>query len=503
MNAADIDIADIKALPMHKKLELLELLREMEEAQGILKARNEFMYFIKQMWPGFIEGRHHKVMADAFQRVADGKLKRLLINMPPRHTKSEFASYLLPAWFLGRFPGKKIIQASHTSELAVGFGRKVRNLVNSKAYQDVFDGTNLAADSKASGRWSTGQGGEYYAVGVGGAVTGKGADLLIIDDPHSEQDAISGDAGPEVYKKAYEWYITGPRQRLQPGGAIIVVMTRWSSLDLTGQLIKKSNNGDSNVSDWEVIEFPAIMPSGGPLWPEFWSLDELLKVKADISPARWSAQYQQNPTADSTAILKRDWWKRWKSHNPPKVDFIISSWDTAFLKTERANYSASTTWGVFQGGDPDKPTPQLILLDAWRDRVEFPELKKEARKQYMRWRPDMFIIETRAAGAPLIFELRAMGIPVNEFTPSRGQDKIARANAVADLFRSGMVWAPETRWADDVIEECAQFPAGENDDFVDTVSQALLKYRQGGMVRSDVDEIEKQERAYKRRVEYY
>lgn len=498
-----MDIEAIKKLPLAKKIELLDLLKELEHARGVEQARVDFMTFVKTMWPSFVEGRHHKIMADAFQRVADGKLKRLIINMPPRHTKSEFASYLLPAWFLGRFPEKKIIQASHNAELAVGFGRKVRNLVGSGRYQDVFPSTSLATDSKASGRWSTMEGGEYYAVGVGGAVTGKGADLFIIDDPHSEQDAISGDASPDTYNKAFEWYITGPRQRLQPGAAIVIVMTRWSNLDLTGKLLKRSQRGDDNVSEWEVIEFPAIMPSGKPLWPEFWSLDELSKVKADISPARWSAQYQQNPTAEDSAILKRDWWKRWSSSRPPQVEMVISSWDTAFLKTERANYSASTTWGVFMGGDPDKPVPNLILLDAWKDRVEFPDLKKEAKSQYMKWRPDMFIVETRAAGAPLIFELRAMGIPVNEFTPSRGQDKIARANAVADLFRSGMIWAPETRWADDVVEECAAFPNGENDDFVDTVTQALLKYRQTGLIRSDVDEVEKRDLRYRRKTEYY
>ncbi len=499
----NFDVSFLKNLPLKQKEELLSLLQELEEVKRIERAAGEFMPFVKQMWPGFIEGRHHKIMADAFQRVADGKLKRLIINMPPRHTKSEFASYLLPAWFLGRFPNKKIIQSSHTAELAVGFGRKVRNLVDGQAYQEVFKNTKLAVDSKASGRWSTLSGGEYYAIGVGGAVTGKGADLLIIDDPHSEQDAISGDASPDVYNKTYEWYITGPRQRLQPGGAIVIVMTRWSALDLTGKLLRRSQRGDDFVSEWEVIEFPAILPSGTPLWPEFWPLEELQKVKADISPSRWSAQSQQNPTADDSAILKRDWWKRWPSSMPPKVEFIISSWDTAFLKTERANYSACTTWGVYMGGDPDRPIPQLILLDAWKDRVEFPELKKEAKAHYLKWRPDMMIIETRAAGAPLIFELRAMGIPVHEFTPSRGQDKIARANAVADLFRSGMIWAPEKRWADDVIEECAAFPNGENDDYVDTVTQALIKYRQGGFIKADSDYVEKNERIYKRHVEYY
>lgn len=498
-----MDLSRIAELPLEKQRELLALLEELERVKTLDAAKYNFMSFVKRMWPNFIEGRHHKIMADAFQKVADGKLKRLIICMPPRHTKSEFASYLLPAWFLGRFPNKKIIQASHTADLAVGFGRKVRNLVAGGEYMEVFPETVLRVDSKAAGRWNTGSGGEYFATGVGGAVTGKGADLLIIDDPHSEQEAISGDFNPDVYKKAYEWYITGPRQRLQPGAAIVLVMTRWSMIDLAGSILKRSMESEDRVGEWEVIQFPAIMPSGKPLWPEFWSLDELLKVKQDISPSRWSAQYQQDPTADLSAILKRDWWKRWTHGRPPQVDSIITSWDTAYLKTERANYSACTTWGVFSGGDPDKPVPHLIMLDAWRDKVEFPDLKRVAIKHYKQWKPDMVIVETRAAGAPLIFEMRAMGIPVTEFTPSRGQDKIARANAVADLFKSGMIWAPETRWADEVIEECAAFPLGENDDYVDTVTQALLRFRQGGYIRSAMDEEEKPEKTLRKVADYY
>ena len=165
----------------------------------------------------FIVGKHHRIIAEKLEKIASGELKRLIINMPPRHTKSEFASYLLPAWFLGQFPQKKVIQTSHTAELAVGFGRKVRNLVSSDAYKTIFPTVDLQSDSKAAGRWNTNAGGDYFAIGVGGAVTGKGADLLIIDDPHSEQDAMNMSA----LERAYEWYTSGPRQRLQPGGKIV------------------------------------------------------------------------------------------------------------------------------------------------------------------------------------------------------------------------------------------------------------------------------------------
>jgi len=451
------------------------------------------------MWPGFISGKHHQIMAEAFERVAAGTLKRLIINMPPRHTKSEFASYLLPSWFLGRFPEKKIIQTAHTAELAVGFGRKVRNLVQSEAYSKVFD-TKLSSDSKAAGRWNTDKGGDYFAIGVGGAVTGKGADLLIIDDPHSEQEAKQGN--PAVYDGVYEWYTSGPRQRLQPGGSIIIVMTRWSKKDLTGQILKSSQK--EGVNDWEVIEFPAILPSGTPLWPAFWKKEELEAIKAEIPVSKWEAQYQQNPTSEEGAIIKRDMWKIWEGDNPPYCEYIIQSWDTAFEKNNRADYSACTTWGVFK--HPDKNgdyKPNIIVLDSFKRRMEFPELKTRAMEMWKEWNPDTLIVEKKAAGAPLIYELRKMGIPLTEFTPSKGNDKIARVNAISDLFNSGIVWCPQTRWADELMEELAAFPNGDNDDLVDSTSQALIRYRQGGFIEIESDEPEEVQWFKGRKERYY
>jgi len=492
----------LSKLPPEQKQEILDLLDELEEAKAKENSRTSFLTFVKRMWPSFIAGRHHAIMADAFERVAKGDLKRLIINMPPRHTKSEFASYLFPAWFLGRYPEKKIIQTAHTAELAVGFGRKVRNLINQDDFQEVFPGINLSSDSKAAGRWNTNKRGDYFAIGVGGAVTGKGADVLIIDDPHSEQEAALGAYNPEVYDKVYEWYTSGPRQRLQPGGAIIVVMTRWSVRDLTGQIMKSATQREG-ADEWEVIEFPAIMPSGDPLWPEFWPLDQLEALKAELPISKWSAQYQQDPTSEEGALIKREWWREWERDSPPPCEAIIQSWDTAFLKTQRADYSACTTWGIFHHPNEDGVTvPNLILLDAYKEKLEFPELKRAAYEKYWEYEPDQMIVEAKAAGSPLIFELRAMGIPVTEFTPSRGQDKIARANAVSDLFASGVIWAPPTRWAEEVIEECAAFPAGEHDDLVDSTTQALLRFRQGGWIRSSMDEWD-DEPKYRRPVEYY
>jgi predicted phage terminase large subunit-like protein len=489
----------VNELPKAEQAHILSLIEELKSAEQKQEARNQFMDFVHMAWPAFIGGRHHSIMAKAFERVASGELKRLIINMPPRHTKSEFASYLLPAWFLGNFPEKKIIQTAHTAELSVGFGRKVRNLVDSDDYKKIFPSLALRADSKAAGRWSTNKGGEYFAIGVGGAVTGKGADLLIIDDPHSEQEGQSADPG--VFDKVYEWYTSGPRQRLQPGGAIVVVMTRWHKRDLTGQILKSSLQR-AGTDEWEVIEFPAIMPSGDPLWPEFWPKPELEALREELPAPKWNAQYQQNPTSEEGALVKRDWWREWEKDRPPACEFVIQSWDTAFLKTQRSDFSACTTWGVFYWpDDTGMEQPNIILLDSHKERLEFPELKKKAYEMWVDWQPDAFIVEAKAAGTPLIFELRSMGIPVSEYTPSRGNDKIARVNAVADLFASGMVWAPRTRFAEEVIEEFASFPSGEHDDLVDSSTQALLRFRQGGFLRLHTDEEE--EPMYTRKAEYY
>lgn len=481
--------AKLHTLPPEVQQKLGQLVAEARKTATQEKAKSDFMAYVNYVWPSFIHGRHHEKMARAFERVAEGKVKRLIINMPPRHTKSEFASYLLPSWFLGKYPGKKIIQTSHTAELAVGFGRKVRNLVDSDRYKDVFPTVALQADSKAAGRWATNFAGEYFAIGVGGAVTGKGADLLIIDDPHSEQEATLAEVNPEVYDKTYEWYTSGPRQRLQPGGAIVVVMTRWSKKDLTGQVLKAA--AQRSGEDWEVIEFPAILPSGNALWPEFWSIKELEALRQELPNGKWMAQYQQNPTSDVSAIVKREWWRVWENDYPPPCEYIIQSWDTAFLKSQRADYSACTTWGIFQHPD-DRGVPQsnIILLNAFKKRMEFPELKQMAFEEHKEWNPDSLIVEAKAAGSPLIFELRAMGIPVQEFTPSKGNDKIARLNAVADIFASGRVWVPNTHWAEELVEEVASFPSGEHDDLVDSMTQALLRYRQGGFLRLSSDEPE-------------
>lgn len=805
MNQEELNAALANATPDEKR-RINAFVEELKRRELRERAQNDFMAFVEYIWPDFVNGNHHKRMAKLFESVAAGERKRIIINLAPRHTKSELSSYLLPAWLLGKFPKKKIMQVSNTSELAEGFGRKVRNLVGSEEYREIFPDVDLRQDSKAAGRWNTNHGGEYFATGVGGALAGRGADIAIIDDPHTEAEAIAAQTNPAVYDKVYEWYTSGPRQRLQPGGAIIVVMcmtgdtpvlmadgsekplrdvqpgdmvstfdegklatskvlnhqsngvdsiykiqtqsgkivrankrhpflvmnngvlewtrlkylklgdelvvtkdaidhqelkqnrgsavhvcqknhttneipmrqdtqldttesikakhvlkkvvkilrqlkdyallitakndnpkektegqkkiieplelnidtellsktiadylnsktvsalyagsrqkkmsehtgvenyasttatiqekleayyamtaisqldtvkrqiysnelrrisdftvdpiisitydgeeevfdveiertenfiangvvshnTRWHMRDLTGQIIKASMRSD-NMDQWDLIEFPAILPSGNPLWPEYWSLEELQAVKDEIPNAKWQAQYQQQPTSEEGAIIKREWWQTWDKQDPPSnIEYVLMSWDTAFEKHNNADFSAMTVWGVFYKDNADDGTRQtnIILLDAVKKRVEFPELKQWAIDAYREWSPDGVIIEKRASGAPLIYELRRMGIPVQEYTPTKGNDKISRLNSIADIFASGFVWAPDTRWAEEVIDEVASFPAGEHDDLVDTVSQALMRFRQGGFVKTLSDE-EYETQPLRRRRPYY
>ena len=487
----DLDkaLTQINVLPLDEQKELLAMLEQLEGMKAVTTRQNTFLEFIDHVYPGYKVGEHHKRLAQIFEDIANGKKKRVIVNIAPRHGKSELISYLAPAWFLGKYPHKKIIMASHTADLAVNFGRRVRNLVGSEAYRDIFPAVELQADSKSASRWGTNYNGEYFAIGVGGALAGRGADLFIIDDPHSEQDAKLGRA--DVFKPAWEWFQSGPIQRLMPGGAIIVVMTRWSKLDLTGEIINQMVKQEG-VDDWEVVEFPAIIEDKDgnekSLWPEFWPLEELKAKKAALDVRYWNAQYLQNPTSEEGALIKREWWRIWEKDRPPECEFTIMSLDAAQEKNNRADYNALTMWGVFFNEETNNYN--IILLNSIKERLEFPELKELVLREYKDWEPDAFIVEKKSNGAALYQEMRRMGIPVGEFTPGKGQDKIARVNSVSDLFRSGIVWAPDKRWAKEVMEECNDFPSGANDDLVDSTTMALMRFRQGGFIRLPNDEEE-------------
>ena len=484
----------LKNLTEKQRQEYIEAKIAIKLDEAKKRTSGDFLNFVKHMWPDFINGRHHRIIADKFNKLAEGKIDRLIVNMPPRHTKSEFASYFLPAWMIAKNPKLKIIQTTHTADLAVDFGRKVKHLLDDPSYQELFD-TRLMEDSQAAGKWKTEQGGEYFAAGVGGAITGRGADLLIIDDPHKEQD-IKRDG--KAFDKAWNWYLSGPRQRLQPGGRIVGVMTRWSTKDLTAKLIE-SQAAEEGADKWDIIEFPAIMGNGKPCWPEYWEIDQLLKTQASLPVASWNAQYMQQPTAEQGAILKREWWRNWTSERMPKPIFVLQSIDTAFLKKESADYSAITTWGIFNNQDEGQ---QAILLDAQRGRWEFPELKEKAHRLAIRYNADKVLIEAKAAGIPLYHELFRVGIPVTNWTPSRGNDKYARVHSVSPIFEGGRIWAPMHRhYAQEVVEECASFPHGDHDDYVDSTTQAIMHLR--GSMELVLSDDEQPKPVQKERIEYY
>jgi predicted phage terminase large subunit-like protein len=501
--------AALPTLSVKEKMELFDLLEEKERRSRLQAAQNSVVGFAHAVYPGFKEGAHHRALSKIFDDIVHGRKHRVIINIAPRMGKSEFSSYLFPAYFLGKFPHKKVIMGTHTASLSEDFGRRIKNLIGTDVYTPVFPKTSVSEDQKAAGKWSTTAGGQYYAVGVGGSIAGRGADLFVIDDPHSEQDIKAGTRTP--FDAAWSWFQTGPLQRLMPGGAIIVIMTRWSDIDLTGMLIKHQiKNPDADR--WEIVELPAILNENTPeeksLWAEQWPLEELQAKRAGMDPRFWQAQYMQNPTSEVAAIIKRDLWRIWEPEKPPKCEYIIQSWDTAHETKTSSDYSACTTWGVWFN-EEDNDNAHIILLDAIKGRWAFPDLKKRALEYYREWEPDACLIEKKAAGAPLIQELRAMGIAIGEFSPSRGKanqsnDKRVRLNACADLFASGRVWVPDTRWAREVVEEIAAFPAGEHDDYVDTCTQALMRMRQGGFIRLPSDEPEEvREFRSSRRAAYY
>ena len=479
---------------MRRNLELLKIY-DSESVQEV--GTSDFLTFIDHVYPGYKVGPHHRRLAKIFEDIANGKKRRVIVNIAPRHGKSEMISYLAPAWFLGKYPHKKVIMASHTADLAVNFGRRVRNLVGSDPYKDIFPQVELQSDSKSASRWGTNFQGEYFAIGVGGALAGRGADLFIIDDPHSEQEAKTG--RPDVFLPAWEWFQSGPLQRLMPGGSIIIVMTRWSKLDLTGMIVNQMGK-EEDVDQWEIVEFPAIL-NEKPLWGDFWSLEELLGKKAGMDPRYWQAQYMQNPVSEEGALLKREWWQIWDKDEPPPCEFTIMSLDAAQESNNRADYNALTTWGVFFNEETNNYC--IILLNAIKKRMEYPDLKAMVLEEYKEWEPDAFIVEKKSNGSPLYQEFRRMGLPVGEFTPGKGQDKIARVNAISALFQGGIVFAPDRRWAREVIEECNDFPSGTNDDLVDSTTLALMRFRQGGFIRLPNDEPEDIKYFRRRTAAYY
>jgi predicted phage terminase large subunit-like protein len=508
-------LKNLHKLPKGEQVRLLEVVEELEARKKQAKARTSLLDFAQMMMPEYKIGRHHRQLAQLLEDMAHGRKSRVTVSIAPRMGKSQLTSIFFPAWFIGNWPDKKIMMVSHTADLAVDFGRKVRNLVATEEYKQIFPDVGLSVDSKSAGRWSTNKGGDYFAVGIGGAIAGRGAHLLVIDDPHNEQDVLNGNF--DVFQKAYEWYAYGARTRLMPGGAVAVVATRWAEQDLIGKL-QTDMIRNPGADQWDVVEFPALFeradaPPSAPeeerytaLWPEQWPVEALLQTKASMPGFQWAAQYLQQPTSRDAAIIKREWWQEWERDNPPPCEYIIMSLDAAAEKNNRADYTALTTWGVFYDDSiTGRPEANIILLNAIKERLEFPELKRLAAQEYEDWQPDWFVVEKKSAGTALYQEFRRAGIPVQEVTPTRASgDKVARLNAVSDIFASGMVWYPAgRRWAEEVVDEVCGFPAMPHDDLVDATIYALMRFRDGGFIRLPSDSWEDENDFQPVRAAYY
>lgn len=403
---------------------------------------------------------HIRLLNRKLLDVAGGRIKRLIVNMPPRHGKSEIISKYFPAWYLGSFPEKRAILTSYVATLASDWGRKTKDIIREFG-QELF-GVRLNESSRASHRWDIqGRNGGLLTAGSLGPITGKGADIFIIDDPiKNDKDANS----PTMRDALFEWFRATANTRLEPNAAIILVMTRWNYDDLAGRLIKHF------PEDWEVLSFPAIAKEddilgrkrGDVLWPERYDVDALKKIRKQSGAYWFSALYQQEPIASEYQIFKPEWWKHYESR--PSCGTIIQSWDTAFKEGQENDYSVCTTWGVYNSN--------FYLLDCFKRRLTFPNLLLSSKTLYNKYRPNVILIEDSASGQDLIAMLRSeTHFPI---IPMKASNKVTRAHLVSPIIESGRVYLPKkAAWLDDYLDELTKFPFGEHDDAVDSTTFAI------------------------------
>ena len=465
-------------------------LRELYFQKAVLQSKDSFLHFIAMfaptLVPDWLMGRHIHVIADKLQKVESGEIKRLMVFLPPRSSKSVICSKLFPAWYVGRHPQHEILTVSHSDQLASDFGRSVRDLVNYDLFNTVFPDVQLRSDVRAAGKWKTNQGGTYYAAGVRSQIAGRGAHVAILDDVMSEEDSFS-ETGRRYVK---EWYPSGLRTRIMPNGSIVIINTRYHEDDLCGWLLRQESQIELE-NKWEVIKIPAWvdepssklldLPVGSSYFPE-WKPSEILKndeeeIKASNGSRYWESLYMQNPVPDTGGIIKKKWIQWWDYDEPPACDYIIQTYDTAFSTKTTADFSVIQTWGIFEHMETDSTgrenwVSNLILLGNEKGRFDYPALRTKAQELYDYHKPDVCIIEKKASGQSLIQDLRRAGLPVLDYIPDR--DKTARVYAATPLMEAGRVWLPKGyEWSDDLYGEAITFPNARHDDQVDAMTMAI------------------------------
>ena len=462
------------------------------ETLMMTRARTDFLTFVRVFAPTLVSdwkmGRHIEVLSRKLQDVQEGKIKRLMVFLPPRSSKSVICSKLFPAWYIGNSPNHEIMSVSHSDQLSSDFGRSVRDIVSAEEFQQIFKGVSLRADVRAAGKWKTNLNGSYYAAGVRSQIAGRGAHIAILDDVMSEEDSFS-ESGRKYIK---DWYPSGLRTRIMPNGSIIIINTRYHYDDLCGWLLKQELDRESKYSiPWEVVSIPAWLdevaadllglPVGSSYFPE-WKPDHLLKIdeeeiRASNGSKYWESLYMQNPSPEEGGLIKKDWLQEWEYSEPPACDFVIQTYDTAFSTKTTADYSVIQTWGIFRMPEEystgeEEYAANLVLLSNLKGRFEYPELRRLAREMYMKFRPDICMVEKKASGQSLIQDMRRSGIPVMEYLPDR--DKVSRVHAATPLLESGRVWLPTNKdWAEDLLAEALSFPYGAHDDQVDAMTMAI------------------------------
>jgi predicted phage terminase large subunit-like protein len=431
-------------------------------------ARHDLPCYILAHFPAFELARHLELIVAKLEAVERGELLRLILCLPPRHGKSLTASIHFPAWYLGRHPDRYVITASYGQELADDFGRRVRNALTSPLNAAIFPECRVSSDSASMNRLNLTSGGAYFAVGRGAAITGRGAHLLLIDDPLKDAEEA---ASPATRRSLQTWYATVAFTRLMPKAAVVLIQTRWHEDDLAGWLLREHAD-----EGWQVLSLPAIADKddgfrqeGEALWPSRYPIEALKKMRSQIGGAAFASLYQQRPAAAEGRIIKRHWWQRW-SGKPPEFSRIVQSWDTGFKTGAENDYSACTTWGEAKDG--------YYLLHVWKGRVEFPELKRLVISFSGEWNPNAVLVEDRASGQSLIQEL-AYDSPIAVLPVKVDADKVTRAQAVTPMIEAGRVFLPAgASWLEDYLDELSTFPASANDDLVDSTTQALNYLRQ-------------------------